>query len=118
YGKRACPALFACLALAGCGGSGYDSSTQDVPDPGPQGYYAGSMAADADGFAVRAVALVDGAGHVRIVDTVLGRQFIVSLPATRAEWSSTVQGYAGSLTPLPGGGKRCSGTLKGSGYDA
>lgn len=119
YGRHIWLVLLACLVLASCGGSGgYSSDTPDVPDPGPQGYYAGRIASDTDGFGVPAVALVDGSGQVRIVDTVLGRQFIATLPATRTDWTSRVKGYAGPLLPLTGGRATCTGMLHGAGYDA
>src|SRR5579885_2311605 len=84
------------LLLAGCGGSDAPPPAGDVPDPGPQGYYTGSLVSQTSGLTISAFALVGDDGRIHIVEPGLGRQFLVSFPASDGAWHAALTGQARS----------------------
>jgi len=110
--------LLGCAFLfAGCGGSDYPADVPNPPQPGPAGYYAGTLV-DSSGIGVDAVALVTEDGKVRIVDTVLDSQFLSTLPASGSDWQASFKGYAGPLEDFPDGTRVCSGRVDAAAFAA
>ena len=103
--------------LAGCGGSDYPSAVPNPPQPGPAGFYSGLLT-DASGIGVDAVALVTDDGKVRIVDTVLDRQFLATLPASGSDWRAPLKAYAGPLEDFPDGKPVCTGRVDATAFAA
>jgi len=103
--------------LAGCGGSDHPDDILNPPQPGPAGYYAGTLV-DHTGIGVNVVALVTDDGDVRIIDTLLGRQFLSTLPASNSDWQAPLKGYAGPLADFPDGTRACTGRVDASAFAA
>jgi hypothetical protein len=105
------------LLLVGCGGTD-GLSASDVPDPGPQGFYAGSLVSETSGASVAAYALVADDGSLRIIEPALGRQFTAPFPASGDDWHATLAGYSGPAADFPDGSARCMGMVNGSAFAA
>ncbi len=103
--------------LAACAGLLCACNSSDIsiptggPEPGPAGYYAGSMTSEVSGVTKEAVLLITGDGALRIVDKGYDSQFTATLPGGAEDLHLPLRGYVGLHADLPGPVTRCSGTL-------
>ena len=104
-------ALLLACSLAGCSGSDISIPSGDGPQPGPAGYYAGSMTSEVSGVTKEAVLLVADDGSLRIIDKGYDTQFTATLPDGASDLHIPLRGYIGLHATLPGPVTRCSGSL-------